>query len=171
MLGQFPLTYILQKFHIGYVLSSTALLWGVTVSCSLSESYSSVLTEVKQIMTTPACHSFASAMLNRFFLGVLESATTPALNILMSHYWTIPEQPVRMLTWYSFQAWAGVVGSLLGYGVGHINGTSIPRWGWIFLICGAITILWSFVIFLVIPSSVVSIHGKNIMIDLSDGSL
>ena len=44
--------------------------------------------------------------------------------------------------------------SLLGYGVGHINGT-FPNWAYIFLILGAFTILWGGVLWFYLPDSLV----------------
>ena len=50
--------------------------------------------------------------------------------------------------------------SLLGYGVGHINGT-FPNWAYIFLILGAFTILWGGVLWFYLPDSLVGAKFLN----------
>lgn len=61
-------------------------------------------------------------------------------------------QSFRMGFWFSFNGIAQIVGGLLAFGLGNIK-SGIQSWKWIFLITGAITVLWSIVLWFVIPNS------------------
>ncbi|KAH8919299.1 MFS general substrate transporter [Atractiella rhizophila] len=138
LIAQYPAGYLLQRLRtIAKFLSVCILAWGTV------------------LMTTAACKNFAGAMANRFFLGLLESSFTPGAVLITGMYWNRDEQPLRQLAWYSAQAWAGVFGGLLGYGVGHIQ-SSFPQWGWIFIILGAVTIIWAAVVAFYLPDSPVT---------------
>lgn len=45
-----------------------------------------------------------------------------------------------------------MLGGLLSYGIGQIK--SFPVWKAIFLLCGAITVLWGVLLFFLLPDSV-----------------
>lgn len=104
------------------------------------------------VMTTAACRSFAGGMVNRFVLGGLEAGATPTMVLLTGSFWTKAEIPSRQLFWYSFQAWAGVIGGILSYAIGHIDG-KLQEWEYIFLIFGALSVAWAFVVFFFLPHS------------------
>ena len=67
-------------------------------------------------------------------------------------YYTREEQPVRFLFWYATNGLAIIAGGLFGYGVGHIH-NSLPLWKFPFIICGALSTVWSFVLFFLLPSN------------------
>ena len=46
--------------------------------------------------------------------------------------------------------WAGTIGGLLGYAVGHIT-SGLPQWMYVFLIFGAISTAWGVVFILFMP--------------------
>lgn len=52
------------------------------------------------MMTTPACTSFAGIATNRFFLGAMEAVVNPGFVLLMSMWYTVKEQPLRLETYY-----------------------------------------------------------------------
>lgn len=89
-----------------------------------------------------ACRNFAGGMVNRLFLGMLEAGLTPTLVLLTGTFWTHAESPFRQLFWYSFQGWAGIVGSLLSYGLGQLGGALQP-WEYIFLLLVRLSALQS----------------------------
>lgn len=114
---KFPFGYLLQHFPTGKLLSITIIAWGAV------------------LITTPACTSFAGIATNRFFLGALESATSPGFVLLMSMWYTNGEQPLRLEAYYSTIGIATMFSGLIGYAVGHIN-TGLSKWQYIFLILG-----------------------------------
>lgn len=67
-------------------------------------------------------------------------------------YYTRQEQPLRLLAWYIMNGFAGTVGSLISYGIGHID-SSMPLWKFSFLICGALSTAWSVCLWFLLPSN------------------
>lgn len=101
-------------------------------------------------MTTPACHNFAGIASNRFLLGLLESAVNPGFVLVMSMWYTGPEQPLRLEAYYCTNGIATMFGGLIGYAVGHIK-SGLPRWMYVFLIFGSCSILMGVVTLLFLP--------------------
>lgn len=67
-------------------------------------------------------------------------------------YYTREEQPLRLLFWYATNGLAIIAGGLFAYGVGHFD-SSISLWRYPFIICGALSTVWSIVLFLALPSN------------------
>ncbi|KAI0707431.1 MFS general substrate transporter [Cerioporus squamosus] len=135
LIGNYPDGWLLQHYPSGKVLAITTLIWGTIV------------------ITTPACTNFAGTMVNRFFLGLLEAIVTPGMTILTSIWYAQNEVPFRALIWYSFNGWAGIFGGFVAYGIGHIEDPGIDLWKYIFLILGAISILFSVILWFFFPDS------------------
>lgn len=56
----------------------------------------------------------------------------------------------RASAWYSATGYVSVISPLINYGLGHITGSLSP-WHYMYLVAGAITVLWSFVILFFMP--------------------
>ncbi|GAW22789.1 hypothetical protein ANO14919_123320 [Xylariales sp. No.14919] len=115
--------YSLQRLPLGKFIGCTALVWGLLT------------------ITTPACTNFAGIAANRFLLGVFESVVNPGFVLFLSMWYRADEQPMRMVSYYSMNGVAGILGGLLGYAVGHIT-TGLPPWQYIFLIFGSVSLTW-----------------------------
>lgn len=68
----------------------------------------------------------------------------------MSMYYTSAEQPLRLEIYYCTNGIATMFGGLIGYAVGHIN-SGLPKWMYVFLIFGALSIAWGIVSLLILP--------------------
>lgn len=75
---------------------------------------------------TPLCFNSAGLLANRFFLGATEAAIAPGLGVLVSMWYKRSEQPLRHAAWFLGNTFAGMVGNLMGYGIGHIH--TIASW-------------------------------------------
>ena len=53
--------------------------------------------------------------------------------------------------WFSFNGVAQILGGLLAYGLGHIHVGGIASWKWMFLVTGALSILWSAALWFLLP--------------------
>ncbi|KAK6593342.1 allantoate permease [Botrytis cinerea] len=102
------------------------------------------------LITTPACVSFGGIATNRFLLGAVEATINPGFVLLMSMWYTSAEQPLRLETYYCTNGIATMFGGLIGYAVGHIT-TGLPKWMYVFLIFGAISIFWGIISFIFLP--------------------
>lgn len=137
LVGTYPMMFLCQLYSTPRVVAAATFLWGGV------------------LMTTAGCSNYAGIMLNRFFLGFLESAVAPAFTVLVTFWWTRREQALRTGLWYSCVGVATTISPLINYGLGQTHG-SLPSWKPMFLILGAVTILWSFVLFLALPENPMS---------------
>ncbi len=132
LVGTYPMMYLSQHYPTSKVLSLATFLWGAVV------------------MSTAGCSNYTGIMLNRFFLGFLESTVAPAFTVLVTFWWTREEQALRTSLWYCCVGVATTISPLINYGLGQTHG-AIASWKPIFLILGAITVLWSFVLLFTLP--------------------
>jgi hypothetical protein len=94
---QFPFGYLLQRLPTGRLLSVTIIRWRAA------------------LLSSPAYTSFAGMATNRSILRSLESAINPALVLLMSMWYTIGYQPLRLEACYSSIGIVRVSSGLIGY--------------------------------------------------------
>ncbi|GAA6051464.1 hypothetical protein NBRC10513_000412 [Rhodotorula toruloides] len=130
LVAQEPAAYLIGRFKANQVLGVTCVLWGICV------------------LTMMACKNFATAMVNRFFLGFFEAAVTPGLSLMTGMWYTRPEMPLRQTIWYSSVGWGGMIGSLMAAGIEKRSEDSlaVPRWQLIFIVLGAITVVWGVIL-------------------------
>ncbi|KAH8896692.1 MFS general substrate transporter [Thozetella sp. PMI_491] len=134
LVAEYPGVAILQRFPVAKFLGANIVLWGII------------------LMTTAACSSFAGLATVRFLLGVTEATISPGFVAITGIWWTRQEQAGRSALWVSFLGAGSFVGTLIAYGIGHITGSLSP-WKYIYLILGALTVLWGIVFFLFVPDS------------------
>jgi len=132
LVAEWPGVAVLQRFPVAKFLGVNIILWGAV------------------LMTTAACTSFAGLATVRFILGVTEATISPGFVAVTGMWWTRQEQAGRSALWISFLGVGSFVGTLLAFGIGHIAGSLAP-WKYIFLILGAITILWGVVFIIFVP--------------------
>ncbi|KAL2862640.1 putative MFS transporter [Aspergillus lucknowensis] len=132
LVAQYPAGYALQKLPTGKVLATTTIIWGAL------------------LMTTPACTNFAGIAANRFILGFFEAVVNPGFVLMMSMWYTRREQPLRLESYYCTNGIATMFGGLIGYAIGHIT-TGLPRWMYVFLIFGAISVTVGIAALILLP--------------------
>lgn len=70
-----------------------------------------------------------------------------------SMFYSRPEQPLRMSIWLSANGMATMVGSLLGFGLGHAEGTVLHSWQLIFLTIGLLNFACGCIFLWLMPDS------------------
>ncbi|RFU24128.1 hypothetical protein B7463_g12209, partial [Scytalidium lignicola] len=138
--SQYPSNYFLQRFSTVKVLSGAILLWGI------------------MMLAIVGCHSYAAILVVRFILGVAEAGVSPALLMYTSVWYTRDEQVPRTLIWSMMQGCFAIIGGLLSYGLGHITGTALTPWRYIFLVLGLLSVLLAAGWFFLMPES--PVHAK-----------
>ncbi|KAL7627858.1 hypothetical protein AAE478_002053 [Parahypoxylon ruwenzoriense] len=138
LFAEYPGIAILQRFPVAKFLGVNVVLWGAI------------------LMVTAACSSFASLAAVRFILGVVEATISPGFVAITGIWWTRQEQASRSALWISFLGVGSFVGTLLAYGIGHIQGT-LSTWKYIYLILGAITVVWGVAFTLFVPDGPASV--------------
>lgn len=136
LVAQFPMGYLLGRFPAGRVLGVCCLFWGLVV-----------------LLSTQAL-DFKSALAVRIALGMMEAVVTPGLNLMTGFWYTKKETPNRQTLWYSALGLGGIIGGFIATGIATRTSTpAVPNWAVIFYILGAITMLWSFVLYFFLSDS------------------
>ncbi|KIW18933.1 hypothetical protein PV08_03222 [Exophiala spinifera] len=146
LVAQPIIAYMLVKLPLGKFLAIIVLLWGIALSAM------------------PAAHNFGGLLVCRLFLGIFEAGVAPAFIALTQMWWRRREQPVRLGAWYAMNGITNIFGSLLTYGIGHIDSPHLKPYQIIFLFFGLITIAYSAVVWFFLPDSPVSarfLHGED----------
>ncbi|KAH9223914.1 major facilitator superfamily domain-containing protein [Leptodontidium sp. 2 PMI_412] len=129
----YPAALIMNRFPVGKFLALSVTLWAVVLLC------------------TAATYNAAGLQATRFFLGFMEAAVAPGFGIITSMWYKRSEQPLRMGAWFMGNVCSGLFGALIAYGLGHI--TAIEPWRAVFIIFGAITIVWAVSLFYTLPDT------------------
>ena len=135
--GLYPMTFLLQRFHLARVLGPLVILWGMTA------------------MLTAAVTSWQGLFAQRFFLGFTESIIPTGFMCIVSGYYTQQEQALRQSWWFSSTGGWTIIGGALNYGFAQIKGGSLHGWQYIYLLAGALTVIFGALCFAV-PNSPVS---------------
>lgn len=135
--GLYPLTFLLQRFTMGKVLGGVVILWGLVA------------------MLTATVTSWRGLFAQRFFLGFVESIMPTAFMCIISNYYTQQEQALRQSWWFSATGGWTIIGGALNYAFAQIEGGGLRRWQYIYLLAGALTVMYGGVCF-AIPNSAVS---------------
>ncbi|BGP49813.1 hypothetical protein JCM10450v2_005718 [Rhodotorula kratochvilovae] len=129
-----PFAILLQRLPLAKTLSVCIFLWGITA------------------LLTIVCTSYEGLVVQRVFLGVLESSISPGFVLITSQWYKKSEQAARLGIWYSatgiFSAFSGIV----NYGLGSASGSFAP-WKRMYCFAGGLTIVFAFVVLLVVPDS------------------
>jgi len=128
------MTYLFQRFHVGKTIGTVVILWGTTAMC------------------TAAVTSFQGLFAQRFFLGFTESIMPTAFMVIISGYYTQAEQTWRQCLWYSATGGWTIIGAAINYGFAHITTGALRKWQYLYLMAGAITVIYG-AVFLFFPDS------------------
>ncbi|KAH6989903.1 allantoate permease [Ilyonectria destructans] len=139
---QYPSLLLLQRFPVGKYFASQVLAWGVFTLLMASTS------------------NFGGFAALRFLLGAAESIQLAAFFIMTNMYYNRAEQPLRLMAWYAMSPLAIIVGSMLAYGVGHMD-NSVSLWKFPFIICGSISFVWGVLLLFFLPNNPASAWFLN----------
>ncbi|KAK9439789.1 allantoate permease [Metarhizium brunneum] len=126
--------YSLVKFPVGKFSATMVFCWGA-VLCGMT-----------------AAKDFGGLMASRLLLGAFEASVAPTFIAIVQMWYRRQEQTSRNASWYAMLGVVNMLGSLLTYGLGHIQ-SSLRPYQIIFLFCGCITVTFSIVMFLFMPDS------------------
>lgn len=139
--GAYPAILMAQRWPIQRVAFGILVIWGACLMC------------------TAACTTYRGLYAQRFFLGFLEAGIPPMFMMVVGGWYTKGEQAFRMGAWYACSGYISSFSPLINYGIGHITGGSLHPWQYMYLLAGAITFLFSFVVLWVLPSDPVTAKG------------
>ncbi|OBT52754.1 hypothetical protein VE04_04846 [Pseudogymnoascus sp. 24MN13] len=143
LVAQPIIAYFLVKLPTGKFAASMVLSWGIVLSCMA------------------VTKNFKGLLATRFFLGCFEASVAPTFVAITQMWWRRSEQTYRNAAWYSMNGITNMVGSLLAYGLGHINSGKLHSYQIIFLACGLLTVVFSILVFLFMADSPVDAKFLN----------
>lgn len=143
IVGAYPAILMAQRWPIERVASAIVAVWGACLMC------------------TAACHNWQGIYAQRFFLGFLESGISPMFMLVVGSWYKKQEQALRMGAWYCCTGYVSIIAPLINYGLGHINGGGLAPWQYMYLVAGALTILWAILIFFLMPPDPIRARGFN----------
>lgn len=143
--GVVPLTYAFQRLHLSRTIGACVVVWGLTC------------------MATALVTSFRGLFAQRFFLGFLEAILPTAFMVIVSSFYTQREQTWRQCLWYSSTGGWTVLGALLNYGFAHIKSGNLEPWQYLYIMAGAITVLYGllFFVFPQTPNTAFFLRGEE----------
>lgn len=119
LLFEVPSNLVLKQFTPRRWIAFLAGAWGITATLmGLVDSY-------------------ASLIVCRLILGVLEAGLFPGLTVYLTFFYTKHELARRVGYLFVSSAIAGALGGLLAFGIGHMDGLrGMSGWRWILIIEG-----------------------------------
>ncbi|KAA8913839.1 hypothetical protein TRICI_003073 [Trichomonascus ciferrii] len=93
-------------------------------------------------------------LITRALLGMLQGGFIADVNLWLSYFYTGRELPMRITIFYIANPLTEVIGSLLGYGILHMDGIKgLAGWKWLFLLEGLLTLCIGIFAFFAMPPS------------------
>uniref|UniRef100_A0A8H7K9U9 Major facilitator superfamily (MFS) profile domain-containing protein n=2 Tax=Bionectria ochroleuca TaxID=29856 RepID=A0A8H7K9U9_BIOOC len=89
----------------------------------------------------------------------LRVGVSPMFMLVVGGWYKRDEQALRMGIWYCATGYVALIAPLINFGLGHIKGGALNSWQYMYVIAGAITILWGFVILFFMPPDPIRARG------------
>ncbi|KAI4597701.1 hypothetical protein KJ359_003976 [Pestalotiopsis sp. 9143b] len=124
MIGEFPSTWLMQRFKIGRILTLYIVGWSVCLLC------------------ISACNTWSQMMALRALQGFFESNVSPGFLLITGAYYRTSEHAHRSLFWQSSQGFFNIFCNLALYGIArYVTGRGgIEAWRCISLFLGSLTL-------------------------------
>ncbi|KAJ6630309.1 major facilitator superfamily domain-containing protein [Mycena sp. CBHHK59/15] len=136
--AELPSNLLLKIIGPNLMLPAMLTLWGIVTTCQGTvKTYGGLL----------AC---------RFFLGLLEDFRRcfPGLVLYLSFFYPRMRLQTRIAAFFSAASISGAFGGIMAYGIINLNKKhGHSGWQWIFIIEGAITVVFGLVSFFLLPAS------------------
>ncbi|KAL7005623.1 hypothetical protein EMMF5_004868 [Cystobasidiomycetes sp. EMM_F5] len=98
-------------------------------------------------------------MTQRFAQGFFESGVLPTYGLMIGMWYTKSEQALRNPLWYSLGFSAGALGTVISYGLVHIQPSGLKIWQLLYIFWGAVTMAWGILAYLILPNSQGTMRG------------
>jgi MFS family permease len=143
IVGSYPAILMAQRWPIERVAAAIVSVWGVCLMCSAAYTI------------------WQGFYAQRFFLGFLESGVSPMFMLIVGGWYKKEEQALRVGAWYCATGYLSAVSPLIHYGLGHITGGGLNSWQYMYIVAGAITVLWASIILFFMPPDLIRARGFN----------
>ncbi|KFZ12691.1 hypothetical protein V502_06973 [Pseudogymnoascus sp. VKM F-4520 (FW-2644)] len=140
--ASYPMSIAFVKYPLGKVLAISVVAWAIILGCH------------------GAANNFAGLVVLRILLGACESAISPGFSLMTGIWYKPSEHATRHGIWFLGNSFGGLGGSLMAYGVNHIE-SKIATWRWLFIILGVMTLLWGLVLLFFLPDTPLTARFLN----------
>lgn len=130
-----PLNMLTKRFSGRVTLPALMLGWG-----ALS-------------MIQVACKNFGSLLAVRLLIGALEAGFFAGTVFYLTLFYTRGELGFRIAVYFGSALLAAAFSGLISFGVFHIEGTALKGWQYLFILEGALTVIFAIVAFWWLPES------------------
>ncbi|KAL4955575.1 major facilitator superfamily domain-containing protein [Aspergillus filifer] len=137
----FPSGSLLQKLPLAKTMAIATLLWGIV------------------LIGSGFVKTFSQLMACRFLLGLLEAPVMPGNMLILSMWYTRPEQALRYGLMYT--GFSTCLTGPIGYGIGFIKNDNFHIWQSFFWICGSITFAYGIILLIFLPDNPVKARFIN----------
>lgn len=128
-----PFALLFARLPLAKTAGIIVLIWGIV--CIL----------------TVVCDNYPGFVVQRIFLGLMESAVSPAFVAITALWYKPKEQAARLGIWYSATGIFSMFSGVVNFGLGHAD--MAQPWKALYYFCGSVTIAWAFVIYFFLPNS------------------
>ncbi|RDA89253.1 hypothetical protein CP532_0549 [Ophiocordyceps camponoti-leonardi (nom. inval.)] len=130
-LSAYPVGIVMVRWKVGKTVAIMVICWGT------------------MLMLMAVASNAAGLIVIRSILGIFEAPIVQGFSLITVMWFKRNEQPLRLAIWHLGNTVAGALGALSAYAIGHIEG--IAAWKAVFLIFGAVTVVWSVGLFWLLP--------------------
>ncbi|RCI12914.1 hypothetical protein L249_0763 [Ophiocordyceps polyrhachis-furcata BCC 54312] len=131
LLSAYPVGIVMVRWKVGKTVSIMVICWGT------------------MLMLMAIASNAVGLIVIRSILGLFEAPIVQGFSLITAMWFKRGEQPLRLAIWHLGNTVAGALGALAAYAIGHIGG--IATWKAVFLIFGAVTVVWSVGLFWLLP--------------------
>ncbi|KAH8881405.1 retrograde regulation protein 2 [Thozetella sp. PMI_491] len=129
-----PSNLLLKRMTPRHFQTRIMFLWGLVLACHA------------------AVRNTSGILAARFFLGLAEAGLFPSLMTHFSSWYRSDEFGKPMMWLFGVFNLAGIVGSILVYGISFLDGKQgLSSWQWVFLIQGVATMAFASIVYLLYP--------------------
>jgi Major Facilitator Superfamily len=134
--GAIPMSILAQRWkgQLHIFLGVMVILWGIIV------------------MLTCIVTDYRGLYAQRIFLGFVEASVSPGFVAITRMWYTKAEQPLRLGIWWSAVGLFSIVSGLINNALGRAD-TALADWKLMFLVPGAFTIFFGFLLLIFLPPS------------------
>lgn len=133
--GAIPANYIVQRVPLAKFAACSLFVWSVLLVAHVG------------------AKNYGGILVLRFLLGLLEAQVSPICMNMVKLFYKRSDQQFREFCFLSANGISTMVGSLLGFGLGHAHSGALKEWQLIFLVIGLMNFAWCWVFLYFGPDS------------------
>ncbi|KAH8712127.1 major facilitator superfamily domain-containing protein [Phaeosphaeriaceae sp. PMI808] len=142
--AEFPTSLLVKRLQFNRVIPTVTASWGLVCLC------------------TGFVQNFGGLVTTRIFLGFFEGCLFPSMTLFLCNWYTREELGIRVAYLFIASALSGAFGGLIAFGILYMDGVAgWPGWRWLYVLEGAITIIWAVCCIWLVPKDYETAYFLN----------